>query len=1501
MSSIDKRIVQMQFDNQGFERGVDKTMKSLDKLNESLKMKNANTGLSEVGKGVNSLTNLGMGALGRGVDAVSSKFNALGIIAATALMNITNKAIDMGTRVSKALSIEPIMTGFSEYETKMGAIQTILTNTESKGTTLEDVTAVLDELNQYADLTIYNFAEMTRNIGTFTAAGVDLETSALAIKGIANLAAGSGSNAQQASTAMYQLSQALAAGKVGLQDWNSVVNAGMGGELFKNALIDQAKSMGIYVDESKPFRETLQDNWLTSDVLIKTLEKFAKDESLIKAATEVKTFTQLIDTMKESVQSGWAVSWEHIIGDKEEAAALFTSIKDGFDKIIAPSTNARNGMLKFWNEYGGREAIIEGLSNVMQSFLKIMNGLGMAWEMVFPPMTGKRLVELSEKFRDLTEKFKITDQTAGKIGAVFKGILEAFLLVKDAAVSLIDGISPIGKVFDGMGKSLLDGAQKVGLFISSLRDTAKEQNIFAGLADNIKTAVGAIADFIIHLKDNVAKMMGYLGNLDFVSFFKAFTQGFKGIADFLSPIIDQIASVIGTVNFDTLFGLVKAGSAVEIVKSLRGMFEEISGSAKSIEGMFTDVRKPFDSFKDIGVKISETFDVLKGTLTAFTNEINARILLKIATAVAILAGALLLIASIDTDKMLVGLAGMGVIFAELALAYNAMAKGGGLKGIWKLGGFLVSFSVAILLLAAALKMLSDTDPAQMAVGLIGFSVALGTVVVATKLLKKSKDDMTKAAKGLVIFGAALIVMAYAIEKLGSIDTAVMGNGLVGLAVLLAELAIFMKVAKFDSIGIKSATAIVVFAASLLVLQKAVEAFGSMDVNQVIIGLAGIAGVLAGITLFTKKGGSATDISATGKALIIMGAALAILAGAMNLMGSLSWEELAIGMTGMAGALLMIGIATKAIKGPQLQSVATGMTVMGAALAIIGAVIKGMGQMTWGELAKGLIALGGALLILSTAMDSMWDAMPGAQALLVISLALAVLTPQLLMLSSMDLPGLLIALGALAGTFIILGVAGKLLKPVVDTLLALAGIIALIGLGAMACGAGLALVGVGLGLVGAAVAGSGLLIVEFLRQLINLLPNLGQKAAEFVINFVAAFVDATPKLVAGFTAIVTALLETFRQVVPLLVEVALEIIVAFVEGLAKNVPLMVDAGLKLITGFLEGIAANIGGITTAAIDIVVNFIDAIASRLGNIISSGINLALSFIEGVADGLEENKGRIKEAIRRVIKVLLTTGGEVLAGGVQGFIEGGKELLDGLIEGIKIMWPKVKEAVKSAIDKAKEVASNLGSTLWQAGKDLVQGFINGIASMISNVASTASSIAASARDSVLSFLGINSPSRVFMEIGKFTVQGLAVGLERYSGLVEDPARMMAKNVVDSVEKPLSKIDSLLASDINASPVITPVMDLSNVEAGARRLGSMIGNSNMRIGGPTMRLAGTVGTIQNGNGNAEVISALKDLKDNISTNNTSYNINGITYDDGSNVANAIETLVRAARIERRM
>lgn len=368
--TVDERVVEMRFDNKQFESNVQTSLSTISKLKQSLNLQGASKGLENVSTAAKSCN---MSGLTGAVETVRMKFSALEVMAVTALANITNSAVNAGKRIVSALTIEPVKSGFEEYETQINAIQTILANTESKGSTLQDVNSALDELNHYADMTIYNFTEMTRNIGTFTAAGVDLETSVSAIKGIANLAAVSGSTSQQASTAMYQLSQALAAGTVKLQDWNSVVNAGMGGQVFQDALKETARVHGVAIDQmikdEGSFRETLSKGWLTSEILTDTLAKFTGDlseaqlkqmgytdeqvASIIKmgqtandAATKVKTLSQLFDTLKEAAQSGWTQTWELIVGDFDQAKELFTGISDSVSSMLNASADRRNNLLE---------------------------------------------------------------------------------------------------------------------------------------------------------------------------------------------------------------------------------------------------------------------------------------------------------------------------------------------------------------------------------------------------------------------------------------------------------------------------------------------------------------------------------------------------------------------------------------------------------------------------------------------------------------------------------------------------------------------------------------------------------------------------------------------------------------------------------------------------------------------------------------------------------------------------------------------------------------------------------------------------------------------------------------------------------------------------------------------------------------------------------------------------------------------------------------------------
>ena len=1553
MSHIDERIVKMSFDNRDFEKNISQTLQSLEKLNDVLKntsnvevysnlskslkdikgqlstlnldelnkvdktesiwTKFGNT-LSTVGKGIAGfigkidfggiLDKLGFSfnkatdesnGLSKSVETVTSKFSALGIMGATALANITNKAVNAGTALLKSLTLDPITSGFGEYELKMDSIKTILANTAQHGTTLDDVNKALNELNKYSDETIYNFAQMTDNIGKATAAGVGLEDSVAFVKGMSNAAAVFGVDANRMAGATYQMTQALASGVVQLQDWRSLEQAGMGGKLMQDEMIKTAESMGIVVDKSVPFRDSLKSGWLTADVFIATMKRMANDPSMKKAATEINTFSKMVDTLKESIGSGWAQSFEHIFGDKDQSTKLWTGVSDALSDIINKSSEARNKVLEFWNANGGRDAVISGLGNVFTSLGKVLGSVKEAFQEVFPPMTGEKLVELSKKFKDFTEKIKITDDAAKKIKDVFKGVFTVFDTVKDAVVNLFSGFTPLGGAIKTVASTALDLAAGLGRMVTNFGQAIQKAGIFESVAAGIKTVCGWVSTAVNGLRDTFSEFSNHLGKLDFSKVFGAIGKAFSGLGEILKPVTDGIGKALASINFDTIMNTLKTGTFLKVLQTLKGTFEEVGDIGEAAKGVFS-------SLKGIGSKAKGVLDDVREALQAWQQDIQAKTLLKIASAIGILTVALLGLATIDGASLIKSLAGLGVVFAELALAYGAIAKIGGIKGTMGVSTSLIAIASAMLVLSGALKVLSTIKLGEMVTGLVGLAASLGTMIVAVKMFDTVGGNLGKTSASLVIFGAAMITMAGALKLLGSIDAEALGSGLFSLAVLLGELAAFLAVAKFGDLGPSTATGILVLSAALVVLSQAVKQFGSLNPDEIIKGLVGIAGILTEIAVFSKFSGGGLDMIGIGLGLTAMSAAMMVMSAAIKSLGSIQWDEMARGLTAMAGGLLVLGVASATISGGQLTLLGVGIAATSAALLVLSAALQSMGSMTWTEIAKSLVALAGALTVLSVAMIAMSGAVVGAAAMLVMAAALAVLTPQLLLLGSMDLAGVGIMILALASAFTVLGVAGALLTPIVVPLLGLGAAVALLGAGCLAAGAGVTALGTGIGILAAAVAGGGMAIVNFVKELIKLLPEIGTKAAEAFGNFVKALGDAAPKVAAGMTKIVSAMMDALLKNVTKIAEVGVKIALALAEALVKSVPKLVDSGMKLMAGLLEGVAKNIGRVIDAAVNVVVNFLDGIARNLPKVIQSGINLVLSFVEGVANGLNSNRGRLEAAMRDVVDAMLKAGLAAVKGSISGFTSGGKAIMDGFINGVKGMMSAAGSAVKSCVDAAKKAASNLGSALVSAGKSMIQGLVSGIKSMASSVASAAKSVVQGAINAAKAALKINSPSKVFIEFGKFVDEGFIIGLDTYAHKVENSASNIANSVIDNVKDPLSNVSKILNGDIDVNPVIAPVMDLSNVQAGARALNGMLGDQTMQINGVSGKLASSVGTIQNGASNADIVSALKDLQNNINTSGgNTYQINGITYEDGSAVANAIGTLVRAAKIERRI
>lgn len=1361
-TTIDERVVEMRFDNKQFEQNIQTSLSSLDKLKKSLNLEGAAKGLETVNDAANKCSG-NMSPLSNAVETVRVRFSALEVMAITALQNITNSALAAGKNLVSAFTIDPIKTGFEEYETQINAVQTILANTSSKGTTLDQVNNALDELNHYADMTIYNFTEMTRNIGTFTAAGVDLDTSVAAIKGIANLAAVSGSNSQQASTAMYQLSQALAAGTVKLQDWNSVVNAGMGGQVFQDALKETAKVHGIAIDEmikdEGSFRETLSKGWLTSDILTETLAKFTGDlnedqlrtmgytddqiKSIMEmgktandAATKVKTFTQLFDTLKEAAQSGWTQSWEIIVGDFEEAKELLTEVSDTFSAVINASADARNKMLQDWKDLGGRTMMIEAVKNVFEGLVSVAKPVREAFNEIFPPMTGKQLAEITERIRDLTAKFKMGEESSKNLKNTFKGVFAVLDIVGQAFKAVAGGVGELIGLFLPAGNGVLSLTGSFGEYLVKLDETVKKTDIFGKAVSTVVDIVKTVITFVKTAGEKVKEFGKAAGEkFDF--------PGFELFHSFLERVHDRMAQIgdgAGKMKSGVIVAFEMMGEALEKCKFLKVMealwtaVKVIAGGIADAVGTMmgtlaeklgnTDFSGVLDILNSIAVggialsvskflkSVTEPLEKVRGCFEAYQTNLKARTLLKIGAAIALLAGSIVAISLIDSDKLSASLGAITVLFANLLGAMAIFNKISSDTGkVSKARTAMIAMSVAVSILAGALKKVSDLDCGELARGLVGIAGLTTIVVASSKAMASSQKQVMKGATSLIIFGAAIKILASACEDLSKLQWDELERGLTGVGVLFAEIAVFLRVAKFNGKMISTATGIVILSAAMKVLASACKDFGQMEWSEIGKGLAGIGGLLAELAVFTNLAGNAKHVMSTGVALIAIGAAMKIFASAVKDFGQLQWDEIGRGLTAMGGALAEVAIAVNLMP-KNMIGIGTGLVIVGGALEIIANCMSKFGGMQWEEIGRGLTVMGGALAELAISLNFMKGTLGGSAALLVASGALAVLAPVLSILGALSWEAIAKGLISIAGAFTIIGLAGAVLTPLVPTILALSGAFALIGVGVLTIGAGLLAAGTGLsalaiGFTALATAGAAgaTAIVAALTVIVTgiagLIPAVLTKVGEGIIAICKVIAAGAPAIGEAVKAVVLTLIDVFVSCVPQLADGALQLVVGVLAALVTYTPQIVDLAFKFLIGILDGIASNLPSLIKAGVDVLVAFFAGIVDALRGIDTGAL---LKGIAGIG-------------LLSAIMLALSATASLVPGAMVGILGMGAVVAEMALVLAAVGLLSKLPGLSWLIGEGGKLLQGIGTAIGQFVGGIVGGFMSGVSSQFPQI----------------------------------------------------------------------------------------------------------------------------------------------------------------------------------------
>jgi hypothetical protein len=1171
-------------------------------------------------------------------------------------------------------------------------------------------------------------------------------------------------------------------------------------------------------------------------------------------------------TLAESAQSGWAQTWEIIIGDFEEAKVFLTDLNNFFGGLIGQSAKARNELLTGWKDLGGRTKLIEAFQHAINAVVTVINPLRDAFREIFPPVTAKQLFAITEGLAAFAKKLILSGENVEKVKRIFKGLFAFLDIIKIAVFAVGKEFGRLLGFLSPAGVGIFDLTAKFGDFLVKVRDAIKSNDTFGKImrtigdsillvAGVIGKAIGAIGEFgkkFKELKQTQGFLKAFSGGLAaFFDFFKTLDFGilqgfvdklkerFGSIADIIKnafgsaeaisnpfkeklakistnikealgklamTVIDAISKIdFSKIEFNQIFDNINAGL-------LGGLLIAITSFVRKGGGVFGSLIKIFDgaggfveNASGILASISTVLTGVKDIFVAWQQQIRSNILVKIATAIAILAVSLTVLSLVDSKKLTGALASITLLFTDLlgAMAIYEKVSGGaaGIPAMAKGVTMMLGLATAVLLLSGALVNISKIDTADLTKGVVAIGVLTAILVTTSLALSKSSGFMARGALSIVIFSIALRTIIGPVKTLGALDVGEIARAMTALGLLFAELTLFLKGMKINTAALDDMLGLILLGVAITDLSGVITSFADLDSNALLQGLS-VMGILLGqLVVFSKLSTGGGNFVLTAVGMLVLANAMVTLAGVLDTIGKMSVDELTIGLTGLGGALLILGVA----------------------------------------------------------LNAMTSGIGGAASLLVAAGAIAILVPSLKLLGGMSLEQVGIALLALAGAFTVIGLAGAILTPVIPTLLLLGLALGLLGVAALGVGLGIGVFAAGVGvLVGALAAlasvgaAGGLAIAGILVSLAATLPTLAAAFGLALVSFAKVITAGSPVLFEAAKTLMTGFIKAVTETIPEIAEMMLTFIDTMLATIAEKLPSIISSGNTIIISFLKGMRDNIGDIVTVAAEIMVAYLNALATKVPELVIAGHNLIISFIDGLTASVEENLPRILESVRKlaleIIKGLLVGLVEGQAGAVKAIVDLGNTLVEafknklgiaspstvfmalaldalrGLVAGIIKNVGLVKEAAVNLVNQLVDAVVSKLSRMQTAGGDLVGGLADGIRQHIGDAIQSAKEMALSVLSTIAGVFDSHSPARTTIEMGKFLDQGLAGGIHQFSGIVVDATQKLGTDTLSGFKTVISGITDSLNTDLNFQPSIRPVLDMTDIQNGSAKIQDLLG-----------------------------------------------------------------------------
>lgn len=1344
---VDERVVEMRFENGQFEEGVAQSTESLNKLKKSLNLEGAAKGLENVNSAAKNTS--GIESLAASLEKVEHRFSTMGIVGMRVIQNLTDSAMRLANRTIRFLTSGIIQGGINRAKNLENAhfqLQGLLKDEEA-------VSAVMKNVNDSVDGTAYSLDAAAKVASQLAASGMragdEMYKSLRAVAGVAAMTNSDYESIGQIFTTVAGNGRLM--GEQLLQLSSRGMNAAaVLGEALGKSESDIREMVSKGKIDFQTFADAMDDAF--GEHAKKANETFNGALSNIKAAL-ARIGALFISPL--IVQNGPIVKFfntfrERVNDVKKSIGPLADQFTGSVNKMADAATSAisrfdsEDRALIFTN-------IVSTLTSAFSGLWSILKPVGQAFRDVFPQTTSSQLIVITERIKDLIAKIQLGAAESENLRDTFKGVFSVLKFAVGIITSIAKGIDNLLSHLTGVRGGFLGITGAVGRWVTKMTDATKAgaafKSVIAGISSYLGRGIDGIKNFLAIIKE------------------KFVTPGFEKFTDILQKLWDLVkkigskineflSGIAASFNGDSLTGAFTMINALVLLKiAYRKFFDDWKPLIKRWKQIINDgFLKTIKDITSAPEGIVSAFNAVKSSLWTFNKSMKYDNIMKLAKALFILASAMLIISLIDTDKMISSMTAVTALVAELMAVINfydnfgktAMKMKNSVAIIAASTG-LIQMSVAVLILASALKKLSGLSWGDLAKGLSGVTGLIAILVAAAKIMNKEKLKMLKFGKQMILMSAAILILASACKKLSGLSWEELAKGVSGV---LTFVGIFVAAAKIlNSNG------------------KAISKFAGQ--------------------------------------MIFMSIGISIMAAVAKSLSELSREELGKGATGLLAIVSMLVAAAKIMSkdsGGMLKASAP-MILFAAAIAIVGQTMKSLSGMNWDELDRGIVGIGGSIAIFAAGLKAMSGSAKGAGSLLLAAVALGALTPVLLVLGSMSWEAIAKSMTAIAAAFTVLGLAGLILKPVVPTIALLGASIALIGVGCLAAGAGLELFSAGIAaLVGVIVASAtgiaaslkvillGLLdmvpelassfetaIRSLMQTLINLIPDASQALVQLILGAINAVTDNIPQLMDGVSNLVLGLIQSLTTKLPEFTIALINFLATLFSSLSEDIQPLIDGFANLFETVIKGAAIALGPVIkdvvrpilevfAEIVDSIAPYIPGICDAISDIVDAVTDAAIKiipYIHGtvtvIAMAIETIASYVSEIVQQI---------PVIIQNITDLIRTGGSVINGILLNIAEIIRSVGETINEVFNGAAEVISSCG--------EAIEWSLNGMAEAVSSVFEGISYVISSTGKAIKDVL--DGIADIIDSIGR-TALNAGVGFER---LANGVAIITGLNLVD-------------------------------------------------------------------------------------------------------------------------